>query len=245
MRGAHEDRQVGEQQRREDEVGLGRLQRRDVRRQVERSDFRPLLGDDLDVDAELLQQRLERGHVVAAVRVVGVDAGDRRELALPVLDRQQRPHHRLALVVGAAEDVARIRHRLLDAVLRGAVPEDQQRLHLLGDRAHRQAHAGGHDALHAVDLVLQHELAQALDRVLRIGFFLDDQLDLAAGDAAGGVDALDRELRAAQAAFADGAGDAGLRRDDADPQRHVLRDRRKAQIRLRCDGRAGAADGLQ
>ena len=77
VRGAHEDRQVGEQQRREDEIGLGRLQRRDVRRQVERADLRPLLGDDLELDAELLQQRLEGGDVVAAVRIVGVDAGDR------------------------------------------------------------------------------------------------------------------------------------------------------------------------
>ena len=121
----------------------------------------------------------------------------------------------------------------------------EERLHLLGDRAHRQAHARRDDALHAVDLVLQHELAQPLDRVLGVGFLLDDQLDLAPGDAAGGVDPVDRELGAAQPAFADGAGDAGLRRDDADAQWPVLRDRREAEIGLCRQRRAGTADDLQ
>ena len=62
--------------------------------------------------------------------------------------------------------------------------------------------AGRDDALHAVDLVLLHQLAEALDRVLGRGLFLDHQLDLAAGDAAGGVEALDRPLRGADAALA-------------------------------------------
>src|SRR5204862_4832135 len=101
------------------------------------------------------------------------------------------------------------------------------------------------DPLYAIDLVLQHELAQPLDRILGIGFLLDHQLDLATGDAARGVDAVDGKQRPAQAAFADRAGDARLRRDDANAQRRALRDRRKAEIRLRHDRRSGASDSLQ
>ena len=115
-----------------------------------------------------------------------------------------------------------------------------ERLHLLGDRSHRQADARGDDALDAIDLVLEHELPQPLDRVLRVGLLLDDELDLAAGDAARGVDAVDREHRPAQAALADRAGDPGLGRDDADPQRPVLRECGSAEVWLRGEHGAGA-----
>ena len=155
---------------------------------------------------------------------------------------EQRPHHRLAFVVGAAEDVARVEHRLLDAILRGAIPEDGERLHLLGDRAHGEAHAGGHDALHAIDLVLQHELAQALDRILRVGLFLDDQLDLAPGDATGRVDAVHGEQRSAQTAFADRADDARFRSNDPDLERAALGDGGKTEVGLCCCDRAGSAE---
>jgi hypothetical protein len=118
-------------------------------------------------------------------------------------------------------------------------------LHLLGDRAHGEGDARGDDALHAIDLVLEHELPQALDGVLGVGLLLDDQLDLAAGDAARGVDALDREHRAAQAALADGAGDARLGRDDPHLERPALGEGGEAQVRRGGGDDPGATDGLQ
>ena len=148
-------------------------------------------------------------------------------LPFQCLMAQQRGHDRLALVVGAAEQVARIGDLLVDAVLRGAVPVDRERARLLHHRAERQPDAGRDDALHAVDLLLLHQLAEALDRVLGRGLLLDHELDLAAGDAALGVEALDRPLRGADAVLARRRGDAGARREDADAHRPCLRDRRR------------------
>ena len=169
MRLLHEHRQIREQQRGEDQVRLRGLERRDMAGQVHRADLRPLLGDDLVVDVEALEERDERRHVVAAVRIVRIDAGDGDELALPVLDRQQRGHDRLALVVGRAEQILRIGDLLVDAVLRRAVPVDRQRARLLDHGAEREPDAGRDDALDAVDLLLLHQLAEALDRVLGRG----------------------------------------------------------------------------
>ena len=97
--------------------------------------------------------------------------------------------------------------------------------------------------VHAIDLVLLHQLAEALDGVLGRGFLLDHQFDLAAGDAALGVVALDRPLRGADAVLAGRRGDAGARRKDADPQRLVLRDGRREDARHR--QRAGSGGGFQ
>ena len=224
MRLLHEHRQIGEQQRGEDQIRLGRFQRGDVAGEVHGADLGPLLGDDLVLDIEPLEHRDERRHVVAAVGIVRIDAGNGDELAFPVLDGEQRGHDRLALVVGRAEQIARIGDLFVDAILRGAVPIDRERARFFDHRSERKADAGRNDALHAVDFFLLHELAEALDRVLRRGFFLNHQLDLAAADAAFGVVALDRPLRGADAVEARRRGDAGARREDADAQRLVLRD---------------------
>ena len=169
------------------------------------------------VDTEALQDGDEGRHVVTAVGIVRVDAGDGGKLALPVLDRKQRGHHRLAFVVGRAEEIARIRDRLVDAVLGGAVPVKREGARLLDHRPERQPDAGRDDALHAVDLLLLHELAEALDRVLGRGFVLDHQLNLATADAALRVVTFDRPLRGADAVETGRRCDAGARRENADP----------------------------
>ncbi len=218
----HEHRQVREQERREDQVRLRRLERSHMAGQVHGADLGPLLGDHLVVDVEAFEQRHERRHVVAAVRIVRVDAGDGDELALPVLDRKQRGHDRLALVVGRAKQEMRVGDLLVDPVLGGAVPIDGERARLLDHRAEREADAGGDDAHGAVDLLLLHQLAEALDRILGRGLFLDYQLDLAAGDAAVAVEAFGRPLGGTDAVFARTTGDAGAGRQDADAQRLIL-----------------------
>src|SRR2546421_423821 len=88
--------------------------------------------------------------------------------------------------------------------------------------AQRQAHAGGDGAGHGVHLVLQRELAEALDGILGARLFLDDQLDLAAEDAAGRVDALGGPLHAAQAGLAHRRQHAGLRGQHAELHRRGL-----------------------
>ena len=223
----HEHRQIGEQHRGEDQIRLGRLERRDMRGQVHGADLRPLFGDELRLDAVARQDLLEGFPIVAAVGIVGIDAGDPLELALEMLDRQQRSHHRFAFIVGGAENVFRIRHHLLDAVLGGAVPHHDQRLLFLGHRRDAEADAGRDQAVDGLDLFLQDQAAKALDGILRVGLFLDHQLELAAGDAAILVHPLGRPLHRANAALAGGAGGARARRDDSDLERLVLRDGRR------------------
>src|SRR5262249_57518098 len=103
------------------------------------------------------------------------------ELALPVLDRKQRGHDRLAFVVGAAEEVARVGNLLVDAVLGSAVPVDREGSGFLHHRSEREARAGRDDALHAVHLLLLDELAKALDRVFGRRFLLHHKLVLTPG----------------------------------------------------------------
>ncbi len=225
----HEHGQVGEQHRGEDQVRLGGVQRRDMRCQIHRADLRPLLGDELRLDAEARQDLLERFPIVAAVGIVGIDAGNALELALEVLDRQQRAHHGFAFIVGGTENIFRIRHHLLDAVLGGAVPHHDQRLLFLGDGRDAEADAGRDQAVNGVDLLLQDQPPQPFDGVLGIGLFLDHQFELAAGDAAFLVHPFGGPLHRADAALAGGAGSARSRRDDADPQGLVLRQRRREQ----------------
>ena len=122
---------------------------------------------NLRLDAVARQNLLEGFPIVAAVGIVRVDAGDPLELALEILDRQQRSHHRFAFIVGRTEHVFRIRHRLLDAVLGGAVPHHQQRLLFFGHRRHTEADAGRDQPVHALDLFLQDQPAKALDGILR------------------------------------------------------------------------------
>src|SRR5262249_18032787 len=158
---------------------------------------------------EAVEDRDERRHVVAAVGIVRIDPGHGGELALPVLDREQRGHHRLALVVGAAEEVTRVGDLLVDAVLGRAIPINRQRAGFLHLRPERQPDAGRDDALYAVHLLLLHELAEAFDRILGRAFLLDDELDFTAGDAAGGVEPFSRPLGRANAVLPRGRCDTG------------------------------------
>ncbi len=91
-----------------------------------------------------------------------------------------------------------------------------------------------------VDLLLKDQTAEALDRILGVGFFLDHQLELAPGDTARLVHAFGRPLHGADAAFACSAGDAGARRENADLQWLVLCDRRREDLRYRSRSYAGA-----
>jgi hypothetical protein len=138
-----------------------------------------------------------------------------------------RGHHRLALVVGAAEEVMRVGDLLVDPVLGRAVPIDRQRPRFLHHRSERQADASRDDSLDAVHLLLLHQLAEALDGILGRGFLFDDELDLAAGDAAGGVETFGRPLCGADAIFSRGRRNAGARRQNADAYRAVLGDGRR------------------
>src|SRR5439155_1033179 len=223
----HQDRRVARPERGEDEVGLGLLERGDVGGEVGLAELGPELDHGRGVHAELLHDGEKGRPVVAAVRVVVVDAGDRLDLALELPGREDRRHHRLGLVVDAAEGVARLRDRFLHALLRRRVPGEPERLELLAHRADgqpdRRRDAAGDD----LGLRLQRELAEALDGVLGIRLFLDHQLDLPPGDAAGGVDAIDGELRAAQPRLADGSRDTGLRRQDANADGRRLREGRR------------------
>src|SRR5712664_1592686 len=154
-----------------------------MRGQIHGPDLRPLFGDELHLDAVTRQDLLESFPIVATVGIVGIDAGHSLELALEILDRQQRSHHRFAFVVGRAENVAWIRHRLLDAVLSGAVPHHQQRLLFLRYRRDPEADAGRNQSMNRLDLFLQNQTPKALDRVLWVGLFFEHQLDSAPGDA--------------------------------------------------------------
>ena len=108
--------------------------------------------------------------------------------------------------------------------------------------AQRQGHAGGDAAEDDLDLVLEDELAVALDGVLRRRFLLDDELDLAAEDAARLVHALRPPLGAAQPRRADGRRDARADGDDADL--HGIRRHARPRLgprRRPGSGRAAAA----
>ncbi len=92
-------------------------------------------------------------------------------------------------------------------------------------------------------LDLQRELAEALHGVLGIGFLLHDQLDLAAEDAAAGIDAVDGELGAAQARFTDRGGDSGLGGEHAHLHGPGLREGGR-RVQSRGERRRGATDQL-
>ncbi len=184
--------------------------------EVRLAELRPQLHHGRHVHAVLLHDGEERRPVVAPVGVVVVDAGDRLDPALESSRGEDRRHHRLGLVVDAAEGVPRLRDRLLHALLGGAVPHQQQPLLLLGGRTDGEPDARGDHAGDDVDLLLQHELPEPLDGVLGVRLLLDDQLDLPPQDAAAGVDPLDRPLGPSQPRLADGRRHAGLRGEDAD-----------------------------
>ena len=190
------------------------------------------------LDVETFEHGDERRHVVAAVGIVRVDARDLGELAFPMLDREQRGHHGLAFVVGRTEEIFRIRNCLVDAILRGPVPINGECACFLDHRPERKTHAGRNDALHAVDLLLLHELAEPLDRVLGRRLVLDDQFDLAAADSVLGVVLFNRPLRGADAVLARSCGNPRAWRQDADAQRLILRDRG-------CEDASGGRDGAE
>src|SRR5262249_60270259 len=61
----HEYRQIREQQRRENQIRLGRLECGNMAGEVHRTDLRPLRGDDLVLDVEATEDRDEPRHGVA------------------------------------------------------------------------------------------------------------------------------------------------------------------------------------
>src|SRR5262249_28940251 len=150
-----------------------------------------------------------------AVGVVVADPGDGLD-ALEVLRRQDTGDDRLDLVVDALEGPLGVRHRLLDALLGRAVPREPRRAEILCYRTQRQPDAGRDAAQNDLDLILQHELSIALDRVLGIAFLLDHELHRPPEDAASPVHALRPPLGGAGPRGADRRGDAGADREDAD-----------------------------
>ena len=154
------------------------------------------------------------------------------ELALPVLDGEQRGHHRLALVVGAAEEIARVGDLLVDAILGGAVPVDRERPRLLHHRAQRQA--------------TPVEMMPCTQSTFSCCTSFWKRSMVSLGDVSSSitssilrpampplrVETLDRPLRGADSILARGRRNAGARRQDADAYRLVLRDGRSERRRI-------------
>jgi hypothetical protein len=108
--------------------------------------------------------------------VVLVDVVDGAELdvaRLEVAGERDVVHHR---VRGGAEHVAVL--AVLEDARRAAVVKDEEFLHLLGDRCHRQAVAGAHVADDRVHLLAVVEVAQLLHLLGRAAVLVDvDRLD--------------------------------------------------------------------
>src|SRR5260370_10476215 len=194
-----------------------------MRGQVHCPDFRPLFGDEFRLDAIARQDLPEGFPIVPAIGIVGIDAGHSLEFALEILDREKRPHHCFAFIISRAENVARLRHRLLDAVLCGAVPHDEKRLLLLCHRRNPEADSRRDQSVNGFDLLLQDQTSEALDGIFWAGLFLEHQLDLAAGDAAILVHPLGGPLYRANAALAGRTCPTRSRPNNSDPQRLILR----------------------
>src|SRR5262249_49368834 len=195
--------------------GLRLLDGGDMRREVGHAELREQLQHELHVRVVALQYVLIGLPAVVAVGVVVADAGDGLD-AFEVLRRQHPGDDGLDLVVDASERPLRVGHRFLDALLRGAIPREPRRPHVLRDGPQGKRHGGGNPAQHDLDLLLEDELPVALDGVLWIRFLLDDELNLAAEDAAGLVHALGPPLGATEAGRADGRGDTSADGQDAD-----------------------------
>ena len=140
-----------------------------------------------------------------------------------MLDGEQRGHQAFDFIVGTTEGVFWVRDRLGDVFLGGCVPRHPNHLELFSDWADRKAVARRDQASDHFDIVAQCELTKAFDRILCIGFFFDDKLNLAAKNAARRIHAIGPPLRGDECAFADAPEDAGARRQHADLNRTGLR----------------------
>ena len=118
------------------------------------------------------------------------------------------------LDVGDAEDVVRVRHRLVEQEVGAAVDEDREQLELLGDRAERGRVAARDDAGEEVDLLGELHAAKLLDVGVGAGGLVGlERLDLAlAEQAALGVDLLGGEHVALVRRLAQHRGGAGEER---------------------------------
>src|SRR5207247_711564 len=101
-------------------------------------------------------------------------------------------------------------------------------------------------AEHRLHLVLEDELAVALDGVLRVRLFLDDELHGASKDSARLVHALEPPLGGAQPRGAHGGRDTGADREHADLHGAAgLREHRRRVAPHRCRGGPGAHESEQ
>jgi hypothetical protein len=217
-------------------LGPAHQQRRDLRAVLAREQ----LGEQLLAHARLGLQRLHGEDEVApgilAPGVVLVDAGVAADLAELVGD-----------VAGPADVIhGRVRRRaedvfvlvLLEDARGAAVEEDGEHLQLLGDRGDGEAAARGDVADDGIDVLALHEVAQLGDLGRGAAGFVDeDGLQLEAAHTLlvvgrrhlAGIDRLDQELGGVARRDAERPGGRpGQKGDDAELERPVLRERRRA-----------------
>ena len=172
----------------EEDVGAGIVQRHDLRIDAGIADLVGLVGDDhADLVAEAVLQALEL--VLAGVVVLP----EHRDLAVrKLVPDVGGVDPALALVVGLKTHRPR---KILGIAELGAAGGDEQLRHLLGvhvfhDRRIRRRAERLEDQQH---LVAFHQLAGLLDRLRRaVGVVIGDEIDLAAVNAALGIDHLEK-----------------------------------------------------
>src|SRR6185436_410770 len=190
---AHEFLQVGGEQRAEDGIGLRLGKRLDYGTGLDLAEGRGLLGDELDAGLRLGEEPLERGGCRLAVLVVRIDDRPAFFLQLGRFGDQHRRLHvsRRAQAEGVAVAV------LPDDLVGEGLGGEEQDLALRGKVGHRQADVGSESAHQHVHAVARDQLFGHAHRIARrAAVVAHDQLELAAVDAAAGVDLLERELHA-------------------------------------------------
>ena len=223
LRLAHERQPVAAEQRDVERVGILIEDRGDERSRLELAQCRPVLADDLHLGLELLEPVPERFPRALAVLVIRTDRRPFRVLQLAGLVGEHP-----ALLVGVrahAKDVVvalRPRDRLGQRLGR-----HEQRLVLLGPVGDRQADVREERAGDQRDLLAGDQLLGLLHRLGRLALVVaKDDLDLAAEDAAPGVDLLDRHLDGLLVGPGERRADAAEGVDLADLDRPLGRHRR-------------------
>ena len=190
---AHELGEVGAEQRGEDRVGLGVCERLRDRAGVDLAQRRRLLGDELHARLRLGEQLLEPARRRLAVFVVRVHDRPALLLQLGGVGDQHRGLH----VRGRAQAEGVLVAVVPDDLVGERLGGDEQHFLLVGEVRHRQPDVRGEGAHEDLDLLPREQFLGNAHRVAGgAAVVARDHLQLAAVDAAGGVDLVERELPA-------------------------------------------------